>query len=251
MITCIGCQWHFRSEDTPSEEPLIKIDRFDKIEATYLITGDFAALQQMKTGYPIQTRTLIEDVLSLGPVDTLDINTKFLLFFQDSILQVLIKDVQRNYADMEDVNRQLSESFSRLRHQIPHLEIPQVYTQISSLDESIIVGQGMLGISLDKYLGEDYPLYKHFGYTDKQRKMMTKSYIVPDCLCFYLLSLYHKDHIDNVSHDQRCVYLGRVQYVVNQIMAQHLFDGEYVARAEAYMKQHPQTTIDDLLAEVN
>ncbi len=251
MITCIGCQWHFRSSDSSSKDPLIEIERFDKLEAVYLTTGDFAALQQMKTTYPIQTRTLIEDVLSLGPVDTLDINTKFLVFFQDSTLQVLIKDVQRNFADMDDVNRQLGDAFSRLRRQIPHLEIPQVYTQISSLDESIIVGQGLLGVSLDKYLGEDYPLYKRFGYTENQRKMMTRSYIVPDCLSFYLLSLYHTDHIDSITPEQRRVFMGRIQYVVNQVMSQRLFDDEYVARAESYMKQHPKTTIDDLLAETN
>ena len=42
--------------------------------------------------------------------------------------------------------------------------MPEVYTQVGAFDQSIIVANDMLGISLDKYLGADYPLYRKFGY---------------------------------------------------------------------------------------
>jgi hypothetical protein len=251
MVTCLGCQWQLRPSDSESEKPMMEIERFDCVESMYLTTGDFAVLQQMKTEYPIQTRTLIEDVLCLGPVDTLDINTKFLIFFQDSVLQALIKDVQKTFADMDDINRQLGDAFGRLSKMIPEIEIPQVYSQISSLDESIIVGHKLLGVSLDKYLGEDYPLYQRFGYTERQRKMMTRKYIVPDCLSFYLLSLYHKEDMDTASSEHRSVHMGRIQYVVNSALSQKFFNDDYVTLAEQYMKHHPQTTIDELLSMVD
>lgn len=40
----------------------MKVERYDRLESRYVITGDFSALQQMNTEYPIETRTLVEDV---------------------------------------------------------------------------------------------------------------------------------------------------------------------------------------------
>ena len=44
-------------------------------------------------------------------------------------------------------------------------------------------------------MGENYPLYKKF-YTPQQRSTMSRQYIVPDCLTFYLLSIYPMDQFD-------------------------------------------------------
>ena len=241
MTTCLGCQWHLRpSEEVKSDEGIV-IERFDRSERLYLSTGDFAALQQMKTSYPVQTRTLIEDVLKLGQVNEPDINTRFLVFFQDSTLQTLISDVDVQYTDIEDLNTQLNKAFARLAKLIPGIQLPLVYTQIGSLDQSIVVGDGQLGISLDKYLGSDYPLYLRFGYTEEQRAMMTRHFIVPDCLGFYLLSLFPATDGDEYSH------IAKIQYVVNQIMERKVFSRQPVLDVEQFMRQNPRTSILDLL----
>lgn len=241
MTICLGCQWHLRpSEELKGDSP-IAIERFDRSERLYLSTGDFAALQQMKTNYPVQTRTLIEDVLKLGQVDEPDINTRFLVFFQDSTLQTLMNDVDLQYTDLEDINEQLNQAFGRLTKLLPDIQAPQVYAQIGSLDQSIVVGDGQLGISLDKYLGSDYPLYLRFGYTEQQRAMMTRRFIVPDCLGFYLLSLYPATDGDEHGH------MAKIQYVVNRIMGRKIFTRPPVVDVERYMRQHPRTSIEALL----
>ena len=38
---------------------IVEIERYDRLEYRYLTTGDFSALQQMNTEYPMETRTLI------------------------------------------------------------------------------------------------------------------------------------------------------------------------------------------------
>ena len=70
------------------------VERYDRVQSLYLTTGDFSALQQMNTVYPMQTRTLIEDVLRIGKVNDPEINTKFLRFYQDSTLQSLISEAE-------------------------------------------------------------------------------------------------------------------------------------------------------------
>ena len=181
MLFCLGCDWRLSNND-------------DNPDCLYLTTGDLSALQQMNTDYPQQTRTLIEDVLHLGRVNEPQINTKFLRFYQDSTLQTLIAESQRQYADMSDVNSQLSDAFERLLKELPDLCLPDVYTQVGSLDQSIVISGDMLGISLDKYLGADYPLYRKYGYSLSQRQTMQRDYIVPDAIAFYLLSLFPAPH---------------------------------------------------------
>ena len=217
MFACLGCEWHLRPSDNHDGDK-VSIARYDRIELLYLTTADFAVLQQMKIEYPVQTRTLIEDVLKLGSVDTLDINTKFLVFFQDSTLQMLLSEVERQYADVSDLEQQLTKAFARLVEMDPELEVPVVYAQVGSLDQSIVAGNGMLGISLDKYLGSDYPLYQRYGYTERQRQVMTRENIVPDCLRFYLLSVYAKHQLPDASPDERDQLMGHIKEMVNEAM---------------------------------
>ena len=149
MLICLGCEWRLKANDEASSKRQMMIERFDRIESLYLTTGDYAALLQMNKSYPMQTRTLIEDVLQLGEVDEPDINQKFLSFFNDSTLQQMIVDVQELYADMGDLSKELAGAFGRLKKVIPLVEMPQIYAQIGSFDQSIIVDNNMLGISLD------------------------------------------------------------------------------------------------------
>ena len=70
MLVCVGCQWQLRTSDADAEVSSSGIQRFDRIESLYLTTGDVAAMQQLNTNYPMQTRMLMEDVLHLGPGTT-------------------------------------------------------------------------------------------------------------------------------------------------------------------------------------
>jgi hypothetical protein len=250
MLTCIGCQWQLNSSDESEIEVLV--ERYDLIESLYLTTGDYSALQQMSTDYPQQTRTLIEDVLKIGRVDDPEINVKFLDFYQDSTLQTLIAAAEQEYASMDDINQELSDAFNHLKELLPEMSIPTVYSQIGSLDQSIIVGNGLLGISLDKYLGSSYPLYlrEDYGYTEHQRKVMTRQYIVPDCIGFYLLSLYPMPN-RTLNQVERDTHVGKVQWVVNKVMKRTVFNTLYTRSVGHYMKSNPTVTVEQLLLNNN
>ena len=127
MLICLGCEWRLKSAKDTSNKDNVTIERYDRIESLYLTTGDYSALLQMNKTYPMQTRTLIENVLQLGQVNDPEINTKFLRFFRDTTLQQMIGDVQEQFANMDDLNAELTEAFSRLKEFVPSVEIPQVY----------------------------------------------------------------------------------------------------------------------------
>ena len=247
MLCCIGCEWQLKSDEADTE---IVVDRYDRIQSLYLTTGDFSALQQMNTAYPTQTRTLIEDVLRIGKVNESDINMKFLRFYQDSTLQMLINEAEQQYANMDDINKELTSAFQYLLQNISDIEIPVVYAQIGSLDQSIIVGNGQIGICLDKYLGADYALYQKqdYGYSQEQKNMMQREFIVPDCIGFYLLSLYPMPFDRQLSQEERDVHMAKIQWVVNKAMGRIVFNNPMVGQIDEYMKQHKNMTPGGMLA---
>ena len=247
MLVCMGCEWQIRTSD--NEDKTVAVDRYDRIQSLYLTTGDFSALQQMNTVYPMQTRTLIEDVLRIGMVNDPEINKTFLRFYQDTTLQTLIAETQQQYANMDDINESLTRAFRYLQKNIPNFDMPEVYAQIGSLDQSVIVGNNSIGICLDKYLGKDFLLYKNpdYGYSEDQRRLMDRKYIVPDCIGFYLLSLYPMPLDSGMTQQERDIYIGKIQWVVDEAMGEEVFATKFTRMADSYMKRNKDATIDQLL----
>lgn len=216
------------------------------LQSRYLTTHDFSALQSMNTDYPMETRTLIENMLQLGTVDQPDINKSLLIFYQDTTLQTIIRDVNIQYASTDDLNEQLTAAFKKLAKILPQLSVPKIYTQIGALGQSIIVGDEMVGICLDKYLGKDYTIYKRY-YNKHQRETMTRDNIVPDCLLFYILSKYPLADFEHTTQDARDRHIGRVMYIVNQAIGKKYFDMPYVKDTEVILKKNKKISIEQLL----
>jgi hypothetical protein len=248
LLIFFSCGIKIKNFDDDESNLHIKVQRYDRIESRYLTTGDFSALQQLSTGYPTETRTLIEDVLQLGEVDEPNINNSFLNFYQDTLLQTIISDVEAQYANMDDINKELTKAFQRLQKYVPGIHIPMVYAQIGALDQSIVVGNQTIGICLDKYLGKDYPLYKKY-YNSGQIESMTRSYIVPDCISFYLLSVYSSKNSDKMTQLQRDLHVGKMTWVVNKLLDKDVFTSKYTVAVGNFMHHNPNVTIRQLLED--
>ena len=240
----VGCEikmWHSMNGD---HGDCIKVQRYDRLESRYLSTGDYSALQQMNTDYPTETRTLIEKVLQLGTIEDSEIHHRFLHYYQ------LVTDVEAECNNITDVNEQFTHAFSKLSKWFPNLPQPKIYSQISSFDQSIIVGNGTIGVSLDKYMGEDYSLYKRF-YTPEQTKTMYRGYIVPDALSFYLLAQYSLDRNDTRPQIDRDLHMAKIWWVVNKATSKQSYRNKFVDQVDKYMRAHPNVTYEELISTEN
>lgn len=244
---CSGCELKLKPVDEEAQSPLVSIIRYDHLEYRYLTTGDFSALQEMNTEYPIATRTLIESVLKIGDVTDPEINTKFLKFYQDTTLQTLLSETEALFTNMDDVDKELNSAFTRLKRWFPDMETPRIYTQISALDQSIVVGNQTIGISLDKYLGPNHPIYKKFNYTNSQLRQMSREYISPDCLSFYLMSIYPLRDFDTLPQVERDLHMGKIQWIVNRALERNFYKTKYVDAVDTYMKHNAKTSYEELL----
>ena len=247
VVLFSACELRLKPNDDTDEAMRIEVKRYDRLQSRYLTTGDFSALQQMNIDYPIETRTLVEKMLRLGEVSDQDISTRFLRFYQDSTLQSLVSDAEAKYANMDDINHQFRDAFDRLETMLPNIPMPKIYAQIGALDQSIVIGDKLIGISLDKYMGCNYPLYLRF-YSAEQRKSMQRSYIVPDALLFYLLSLYPMENFDNREQLEKDLHVGKVMWVVNKAMHKQFFTTPYIKAVDKYMSKNKKVECGAMLS---
>ena len=196
----------------------VKVARYDRLQYEATTMNSFSALQKMNLAFPQVTKLLIEDVLELGTVGEPDINERLCTYYADTTLQHLMNDVMVCYEDVSDLEKGLTAGFRQLKKWLPELVVPQVYTQISALNQSVVVGDSLLGISLDKYLGADYPLYRRYYYPYQCRSMVRER-ILTDGFAFYLMGQYPFGwHLGHRTLLDVLMYRGKIYWVVNRLL---------------------------------
>lgn len=224
LVALSSCHWTAK-KGNDSTDINIKIARYDRLQAEYATVNSLSALQKMNTDYPQVTKLLIEDVLALGEVDDNKINERMLEYFKDTTLLQLIQDAEEKFRDMSPIEKKLTKGFKQLKKEVPSLKVPHFYAQISALNQSVVVGDSILGFSIDKYMGADYPLYKRFYY-DYQSRSMKSDRIVPDCFTFYLLSEYPLPWRPGLSLIDVIMHRGKINWVVAHILGYESFEEE-------------------------
>lgn len=86
------------------------------------------------------------------------------------------------YPDVDEIRNRLEDAFRHFLHYFPDAKVPSVFTCITGFNSSIITGDSVLGIGLDKYLGADCKYYRQLEIYNYMATRMTPEYIVPDCM---------------------------------------------------------------------
>lgn len=227
LVVCLAalssCQLDGKS--SKATDVNIKVARYDRLQFEYVTMNSLSALQKMNTDYPQVTKLLIEDVLAIGEVDDNMINDRMLEYYSDSTLLILMQDAEEKFKDLSDIEERLTKGFKRLKKEVPSLVVPHFYAQISALNQSVVVSDSILGFSIDKYMGADYPLYKRFYY-DYQCRSMESERIVPDCFTFYLLSEYPLAWQPGRTLLDMIMHRGKINWVVAHILGYESFEKE-------------------------
>ena len=216
----ILCSCHFgggKKVTNENDEEKISILRYDKVQSEYINSNSFSALQKMNMEYRTPTKILIEEVLELGQVNDDTITQKLKNYYSDSTLIQLIEDVEGYFIDLTELEKTLTLAFRNLKKELPWIRVPNIYTQISAFNESVIVSDTLLGISLDKYMGEDYPFYNRF-YHKYQRRTMREGRIPVDCIISFLVSLSPPEFDNNSTLLDIMIHMGKIYYLAQQAL---------------------------------
>lgn len=192
----------------------VHIHRFDKKLFELIETDSPAIRQELLDEYPKMLDVLGKGILNMRSVDTPGFFEKLVDFYSEPILKGLYRDALTMYDQIDDIEQQLSYGFTWLQEQFPEMSIPALYMHVSGFNQNVLAGDSLLSISIDKYLGYDYPLYQDFFYPF-QRIQMQKVQIAPDYIRGWLLAEFPFEGKENVLLE-RMVYEGSIMYLVQE-----------------------------------
>lgn len=217
LLCLVACQWDRKLLHDEADEGF-HIVRYDRVVDDYVATGNIAMWQRLNTEFPLETRVLVERVLALGSIDSTGVEDNLRKFYSDPLLVQLRTDVAKRFEDLSPYECELEKAFSRLEKEVPGFVTPQVYSQVSAFNQSIVVGDSLLGISLDKYLGADYPAYPRF-FLENQRVTMEPSRMVQDCLIFYLNQQYpYSEPFRRLTLGEAMIQQGKIAWIVSKLL---------------------------------
>ncbi|MBS3738079.1 gliding motility lipoprotein GldB [Mesohalobacter halotolerans] len=141
----------------------INIIRFDSIFAS----AGPQDLKRLKTDYPFMFKNSIPDSL-------------WQIKLKDTLQNEIEQEVLTAFPDFSDYQNEITLFFKHLKYYFPKQSIPKVVTLAEYVDykSKVVLGDDILYISLDNYLGEDHKFYK--GLQQYISALQKPSQILPD-----------------------------------------------------------------------
>jgi hypothetical protein len=120
------------------------------------------------------------------------------------------------FPDVITIEAGLKEAMKRYLYYFPEREAPLFYTCITRFNNSIIVGDSVLGIGLDMYLGADCAYYPELGFYDYQSARMTPAHILPDCMYAWASTEWNFQNMGYKSDNtlSEMIHEGKLMYFV-------------------------------------
>jgi len=144
-----------------------------------------------KALFELDTNSFLDDLNRIRPEfmafldadfeDTANLN-KIRKFVTDTQLIALYRQTMRLYPDLQQLEKELNQSFRRMQYHFPGREIPQVYTYVSgvNIEQPVFTDGTIAVIGLDCYLGAEEPLYQRYGIPQYILQRMSRRHILPD-----------------------------------------------------------------------
>jgi len=176
-----SCKKNHYKVNTRSINLKIEIKRLEKDLFTLNpneIPGKVPALKQ-KYNASLQ---LFSYVINAGDINDTSFGDFLVRFCTDKQNNEVYALTMKLYPDVKLIEEKLQEAFRHYLYYFPGRKMPDVFTCISGFNNSIITGDSVLGIGLDRYLGADCEYYPRLEIYKYIAARMTPENIVPDCM---------------------------------------------------------------------
>jgi gliding motility-associated lipoprotein GldB len=139
------------------------------------------AIPSLKNSYGDFFDIFTYQMIAIGGTDQSNFTQMLNSFITDTIVQQAKASVAQNI-DTLRFRKELETAFKHYKYYFPEKEIPAIYTCISGFNQSIVVAQNLLGVSLDNYLGSQSQFYEKLGLPAYKRRNMRSEKLVPEMM---------------------------------------------------------------------
>jgi len=124
------------------------------------------------------------------------------------------------FPDVDEIQMGIADAFRHYRYYFPSKKVPAVFTCITGFNNSIITGDSVLAISLDKYLGPENKFYKQLGIYKYQLPRMSRGSILPDCMYGWASSEWSQDVVGYAQNNALAdvIHEGKLLFFVRSML---------------------------------
>ncbi len=176
-----SCKRNHYKVNISSIDVRIKIKRLEKDLFTLNpseISNKVLSLKQEYKGF----LQLFSYVINAGDINDTSFGDLLVRFCTDKQNNEVFNLTMQLYPDVTKIEEGLQDAFRHYLYYFPEKHAPAVYTCITGFNNSIITGDSVLGIGLDRYLGADCEYYPRLEIYKYMAARMTRDNIVPDCI---------------------------------------------------------------------
>ncbi len=175
-----------------------------------------AAIPALKSSYGEFFDIFTYRMIAIGGTEQPNFPELLYSFVSDT----LIRKLELNVAQKVDtilLRKELETAFKHYKYYFPEKEIPVVYTCISGFNQSVVISEKLIGVSLDKYMGAESPFYEQLGLPVYKRKNMHPAKMLPDMMQAWSDAEWPKAEKDNslLSH---MIQQGKVLYFMDAML---------------------------------
>jgi hypothetical protein len=217
LISISGCR--HGKKIFGSKKASIKIDRFEKdlfSISLYNLADSISVLENTYADFfPLFTNKIIQ----IGNPGQSDFSNRLLAFVSDFTIYRVYSRVEKVFPNLDKTEEELSVAFGNYKVEFPGHPVPHIVSCISGFNQSIVITDSLIAISLDKYLGIDDEFYKLL-YPPVPAYMcyvMHPGKIPSDVIRAWIIGEFeYHDSKDNLLTNM--IYEGRAMYCVKQLM---------------------------------
>lgn len=155
-----------------------------------------------------------ENVLALGNSSDPQYASYLNTFLTDSMRVQSKLKIDSVFSDLTDLQKKLEDGFRHYKYYFPQKTIPKVYTIVSGFNQSVVMTNDAIGISLDNYFGANCPFYQMLGLPEYKRENMYSGKIPTDVLYNWALSEFVFDETKN-DLLSNMIYQGKLLYFLD------------------------------------
>jgi hypothetical protein len=159
-------------------------------------------------------------VINIGEINDSTWGEGLVKFCTDKRNYEVYSTTMQVYPGIENIEKELTGAFQHFRYYFPKKQVPGIYTCITGFNNSIITGDSVLGIGLDKYLGSGNKYYSELQIYNYQAAKMNSINIVPDCIYAWVSSEWNFKEMgystDNVLAEM--IHEGKLLYMVRSML---------------------------------
>lgn len=218
-FTQVGCKQNRTYDIAANDAVEVKIVRFD--QALLSISPENADLEVEKlfSKYPKFMESFALEVMSENPNDKKAVATLIKKFLTDSVFTKVNNDARTTFYNVDVFEKDLSAAFSKIKTTFPAFKIPEIYFFVSGFNQSLLFGDGFVGIGIDMYLGSDYPAYAEIAYNYMTYNMN------PESISIDIVSALLFRQFPLIANNERLLegmlYRGKMLYLTSIFLPQY------------------------------